>query len=289
MHFFMSGLGCHKFYRSSIARGFNIIDQDINRRLEVAKDLALKAGSSLMSFFGKSFDCMQKGDSSLVTEADLASEHIILTGIQSVFPDDQIISEEQEVVPKLLEGRFVWVVDPLDGTTNFANRYPFFCVSIGVGIVKGGKIDVQVGVIGDPVRKDLYHARLGFGAELNGSKIAVRQPRPFAESFLVTGFYYNVGSQLESGVDLFKKVALSCQSIRRDGAAALDLAFVAKGVFDAFWEDGLKPWDMAAGSLLVTEAGGCCSGYMGDFDVVKPSIVAGVGEIADELLGIINP
>ena len=284
----MSGQGCHKNNGSSIVRRQRIVKNDLEMRLEVAKDLASKAGVSLMAFFGKSFDFKQKGDSSLVTEADLASEHIILTGLSEAFPEDTLISEEKEDTPELVNGRYVWVVDPLDGTTNFANEYPFFCVSIACGVVVSGKVDVQIGVIHDPVRGELYAGIKGNGATLNGEKLSVRAARPFEESFLVTGFYYNTGSHLASGVELFKRVALSCQSIRRDGAAALDLAYVARGIFDAFWEDGLKPWDMAAGSLLVSEAGGVCLGYDGDFDINTPTIVAGGEAVSRKLLSFIN-
>lgn len=259
------------------------------------------AGAELIKRFGSPNNVRQKKDTSLVTDADLASEKIILERIAQYFPGDAIISEESgHLKVSRTAGQKVWIVDPLDGTTNFANGYPFFSVSIGYGEFQpDGFLKVLAGGVGDPVRAKKYLATLGGGAECNGRPLQVQKPRPIAQCFLVTGFYYTVGKDLDREVERFRRVAQTCQSIRRDGSAALDLALVSEGIFDAFWERGLAVWDVAAGSLLVSEAGGQVANYPAEASSLVPSkqtvpysiegdgIIAGSGAVVSELAKLI--
>jgi myo-inositol-1(or 4)-monophosphatase len=226
------------------------------------------ASVELLSRFGAVKDVKTKKDSSIVTDADLASEKVVLERIQKFFPDHSIISEESgQINVDRAPGQKVWIIDPLDGTTNFANSYPFFSVSIGFGeFSSDGQIRMLAGGIADPIHKNRYLAVDGQGATCNGGVIHVGGPRPFAQSFLVTGFYYTVGKDLEREISSYHRVAQKCQSIRRDGSAALDLALVAAGIYDGFWERGLALWDIAAGSLMVKEAGGNLHNYPSSMD-----------------------
>lgn len=232
------------------------------------------ASVELMQRFGSVKDIRTKKDSSIVTDADLASEKIILDRITKFFPNHSIISEESgQLQVQRLAGQRVWIIDPLDGTTNFANSFPFFSVSIGHGeFLEDGRIRMLAGGISDPVHKNRYLAERGAGATCNGSPIQVVKDRPFPQCFLVTGFYYTVGKDLDREIERYRRVAQQCQSIRRDGSAALDLALVAAGVYDGFWERGLAIWDVAAGSLLVRESRGLVTNY--------PSIDTSRAEVA---------
>jgi myo-inositol-1(or 4)-monophosphatase len=228
----------------------------------LTETLELSSGE-LRSRFGADNNVRAKKDRSLVTDADLASEKIILERLARFFPDDAVISEEsgQKNVHRT-RGQRVWIIDPLDGTTNFANGFPFFSVSIGYGeFTVDRSVKMLAGGVIDPVHGQCYLAELGQGAFRNNQKICVQEPRSFSRCFLVTGFYYTMGNDLDREIERFRRVAQNCQSIRRDGSAALDLALVAAGVYDGFWERGLAIWDVAAGSLLVQEAGGYVSNY----------------------------
>lgn len=261
-------------------------DQDVKFLDEIIK----LAGEKLMSFFGTSLKVDTKADASLVTEADLASERVLIDGISRAYPHDIICSEESGLSSAdRTPGRYIWILDPLDGTTNFAHGYPYFCVSVGRGRFReDGSIEMRLGGIEDPVRKKSYVAKKEHGAFVNRLPMKVRRERPLKESFLVTGFYYATGDLLSREIDRFHRVAQICSSIRRDGAAALDLALVAEGVFDAFWEYGLKPWDVAAGSLLIQEAGGVVLNYhqpIGtEFNVEADGVLGGTGQSVKEIL-----
>lgn len=253
----------------------------------------LEAGAELSRRFGGDNHVRTKADQSLLTDADLASEEVVLGQIRRHFPDDRIYSEEAGLSKGgRPPGSYIWIIDPLDGTTNFANNYPFFCVSIGRGKFRAdGSIELVSGGIHDPIRNKTYTATLGGGAFCNGQRLKASIRGELAKSFLVTGFYYQKGQALRREIERFSRVAETCQSIRRDGAAALDLALVAEGVYDAFWELGLAPWDLAAGALLVAEAGGSVVNYHGTesangFQVEgegviagAPAITAAIGEI----------
>jgi len=243
----------------------NMNDQDALLRdlLDFAIATARDAGHLLQEHAAKKLQVSSKPDSSIVTNADLASEALILGRIRAKFPDDLIFAEESGRSSQIRRpGQYVWIVDPLDGTTNFANKYPFYCVSIGrCQVAEDGRLEPLIGVVYDPCRDRMYAAAKGQGAFVNGRKMAVAGPRDLARAFLVTGFYYTTGDRLHPEIVRFERVAQICSSIRRDGAAALDLALVAEGIYDAFWEHGLAVWDMAAGVLLVREAGGNVLNY----------------------------
>jgi myo-inositol-1(or 4)-monophosphatase len=231
--------------------------------LEFIGDTLDLASNELLRRFGSVKDVKTKKDTSIVTDADLASEKIILDRIAKFFPDHAIISEESgQLNVNRAAGQKVWIIDPLDGTTNFANSFPFFSVSIGYGeFLADGRIRILAGGIADPIHKNRYLAERGGGATCNGSPMQVVKDRAFSSCFLVTGFYYTVGKDLDREIERYRRVAQQCQSIRRDGSAALDLALVAAGVYDGFWERGLALWDVAAGSLLVNEAMGMVLNY----------------------------
>jgi myo-inositol-1(or 4)-monophosphatase len=266
------------------------IDQEF---LEETLELS---GQKLSMCFGTNLDVRVKPDAGIVTNADYESEKIILDRIMRYFPEDAIISEESGIHRlNRRPGQRVWIVDPLDGTTNFANNYPFFCVSIGAcRIATDGTFDMELAGIEEPSQNVRYLAGKGKGAWMNGQPMKVALERPFGQTFLVTGFSYKTGGDLMRDLKTFSNVAEKCQSIRRDGAAALDLAYVARGIFDAFWESGLQIWDMAAGALLVKEAGGFLSNYSPntsneeDFNLEGFGVMAGVEKTVKELSGILN-
>jgi myo-inositol-1(or 4)-monophosphatase len=251
------------------------------------------AGAELMARQGQKLKIETKRDASLVTEADLASERVILAALRKHFPDDLVLSEEAGLSSQdRRPGTYIWIIDPLDGTTNYANGYPFYCISMARGRFReDGRIESEVGAVFDAARGRLYHAAKGEGATVDGKKIQVVPPRDFAQGFLCTGFYYMKGTDLTREIERFARVAQRCQSIRRDGAAALDLALVAEGIFDAFWETGLAPWDVAAGNLLVREAGGKVRNYVENlpefFDLEDATIIAGSPSAVESLVPLL--
>jgi myo-inositol-1(or 4)-monophosphatase len=223
-----------------------------------------------------------KGEIDLVTDADQESEVLIVAEILRSFPDDRIVAEEGTMRGHDPARR--WVIDPLDGTTNFAHGYPFFAVSIALEVAGA----VQVGVVYDPLHDELFSAERGAGAQLNGASIEVSAAERVGDSLLCTGFSYD-RAEREQALPYLRNVVLAAQGIRRDGAAALDLCYVAAGRLDGFWERGLQPWDLAAGSLIVTEAGGAISTYDGGpHDPWRNEIVATNGLIHAELLAVLG-
>ena len=264
---------------------------ELTDNLKFLDDTIKSAGDVLMSFYDRDdLEVTQKEDDSLVTAADLASEKHILEKISKSFPKDKVYAEESGLSSKdRKEGSFIWIIDPLDGTSNFSNGYPFFCVSVGRGVFqKDGSIKIVLAGVYDPIKKESFLAQLGGGAWCNGKPMKVRKDRPPEQGFIVTGFSYHKGPELKKDIERFLNVADVCQSIRRDGAAALDLAYVATGIYDGYWEFGLRPWDIAAGSLLVTEAGG----YVYDphpgakhFDPESEGILCGNRSMSEYLRG----
>ncbi len=242
--------------------------------LSFLAEILEKSSTEVAKRFGGRQITRQKKDSSLVTDTDLASEKIIIAAIKQYYPEDAIFAEESgRSTTERKPGQHVWIIDPLDGTTNFANGYPYFCVSIGRGFFnEKGLISMTLGGIADPISKKIYTAELGKGAFVDGKKMFVATTTELKNSFLVTGLYYSKGQDLEDEVGRFQRVAGFCSAIRRDGAAALDMALVAEGIFDAFWERGLQPWDVAAGSVLIKEAGGDVLPYGGNPDYDSYSI-----------------
>ncbi len=248
--------------------------------LETAVDIAREAGGLLANLFEKRIGFELKGDYDLVTAADRASEKLIVERLRSHFPTHSIMAEEGGGHES--GGEFRWYVDPLDGTTNFAHGYPMFNVTLA--LERGGEL--IAGVIYEPVRQEMFTAELGGGAYVNNRRIHVSKVERLADSLLITGFP-SYKRHLSVNVHFFHQAAMATHGVRRSGSAAIDLAYVAAGRADGFWEFGLKPWDMAAGILLVEEAGGQCSDMVGaPRSVAGPHLVATNRSIHDETIGL---
>jgi len=252
--------------------------------LNFAVQIAREAGSLLMDKFGRQITVSKKGDINLVTEADLASEALIVERIRSYYPKHTILAEESGVTEVDGHTEWKWIIDPLDGTTNYAHGYPCFAVTIAAE--HNGEI--VVGVTYDPTRDEMFAAERGQGATLNSRKIRVSETEDLKDALLVTGFPYDF-SQRPNFMHHFTQFILKGRGVRRDGSAALDLAYTACGRFDGFWEEGLNPWDMAAGILLIEEAGGVISDYQGAaFSIYTPPICASNGLIHEEMLAVLK-
>lgn len=231
--------------------------QNLQNYLEIATEAALAAGAVLLKYWGKLATVEEKGRSGdLVTIADRESESTILEIIQRHFPDHSILAEESGRVSNN-SSEFLWAIDPLDGTTNYAHQYPCFSASIGL-LIDGIP---QVGVIYDPIRNELFRAAKGLGATCDRHPIQVSQTKTLDRSLLVTGFAYDRRETSDNNYAEFCYLTHLTQGVRRSGAASLDLAHIACGRLDGYWERGLSPWDVAAGVILVTEAGGRVTAY----------------------------
>ncbi len=226
--------------------------------LSTAQNAARQAGAHILRARPELGQINYKGRVDLVTNVDRESEAIILEVIRSKYPDHAILAEESGSKP--VSGDWRWVVDPIDGTTNFVHGYPFFCVSIAVQF----RQQTIVAVVFDPVQDEMFSALLGQGAYLNGKVLKVSTTPVLSKALLATGFPYEMGDRWHRAMDYFKLFYYRTRGVRRDGAAALDLCYVAAGRFDGFWEYDLKAWDVAAGMLLVTEAGGKVSDFCGN-------------------------
>jgi myo-inositol-1(or 4)-monophosphatase len=242
---------------------------------------ARKAGEALLKGLGRKRTVEYKGAVNLVTEMDLLSEKIIVAEIEGRFPDHSILAEERPALEK--PSPFLWIIDPLDGTTNYAHGFPIFSVSIA--LARDGEI--VTGVVYDPTRNELFTAEKGKGARLNGRKIRVSAEKSLTRSLLATGFPYDLRESKINNFDHFYNFAVRAQAVRRAGSAALDLCYVAAGRFDGFWEMKLAPWDIAAGSLLVSEAGGKITDFRGRaVNLDGKHVLASNGKIHAAMLGI---
>ncbi len=253
----------------------------LNFAIETARD----AGQILLEKFGRKINITMKGDINLVTEADLASEALIIERIKSYYPKHSILAEEAgNAVIIGGENTWKWIIDPLDGTTNYAHGYPCFCVTLA--LEHDG--EVVIGVTFDPTRNELFAAERGRGASLNNKPIRVSETDEMGNALIVTGFPYDFKDRADFARH-FEDMLLSTRGVRRDGSAAIDMAYVACGRFDGFWEEGLNPWDVAAGVLLIEEAGGQVSYYNGSkFSIYTPPIAASNGLIHDQMLKILS-
>jgi myo-inositol-1(or 4)-monophosphatase len=256
----------------------------LNFAIQTARD----AGGILIDRLGRALQVSNKGDIDLVTEADVASEQLIIERIRSHYPRHAILAEESGMSPASLEisgeSDWRWIIDPLDGTTNYAHGYPCFCVSIAVE--RAGQI--EIGVIYDPMRDELFAAERGQGATLNERSVGVSAVEELNNAMLCTGFPYNVRERPDFSRD-FTNFTMHAQAVRRDGSAALDLAYVACGRFDGFWEDGLNAWDVAAGVLLIEEAGGRITDYEGrPLDIYTPKVLASNGLVHDSMMRVLR-
>jgi myo-inositol-1(or 4)-monophosphatase len=214
---------------------------------------------------------------------DHRAEAAVIEILGKEFPAHGILTEESK--GREGSGAYRWILDPLDGTTNYAHGYPFFCVSLA--LEKDGQI--IWGIIYDPLREELFAAEAGRGATVNGRALKVSATRHIHQSFLCTGFPYDMRESPEDNLRYFSRFAKIAQAIRRDGSAALDLCYVAMGRFDGFWEMKLNPWDVAAGGLIVTEAGGSVTGFSGDpFTIHGKEILATNGLIHEEMLTVLS-
>ncbi len=257
--------------------------RSLDHRLRFAAHLARRAGGLLRAGYGKAAEVRHKGSVELVTEYDLRSEELIRQALAKAFPGESIEGEEAGI-SGASEAR--WVIDPLDGTANFAHGVPIFCVSIAWMCGR----EPQLGVVYDPLRDELFQASAGGGARLNRRPLRVSRESSLAESLLVTGFPYNIRLTPHNNLREYAAFALRALGVRRLGSAALDLAYVAAGRFDGFWEFGLSPWDFAAGVVLVREAGGQVTRADGGPDVfAQPtSILATNGLVHQAMLQVLR-
>jgi len=250
--------------------------------LERATELAREAGALQRERVWKPFDIEFKGEIDLVTEVDRASEDLLVNGLKGSFPDHDFLAEEN-----LYESRNAshkWIIDPLDGTTNFAHGFPWFAVSIALEIDG----EIALGVVYHTMMDEMFTAVKGEGAHLNGSRIRVSTRRPLRGSLLASGFPYDSATDRENNFAHFVNFQMGARGIRRAGAAALDLAYVAAGRLDGYWEAKLKPWDVAAGHLLVREAGGKVTGFESEpYSVYSHRILASNGLIHDEMVAVL--
>ncbi len=255
----------------------------MSRELEFAVMLAFESGRIQKERYQKQHEIRYKGEINIVTDVDMACQERIIHLIGAHYPEDQVIAEEKDNV--FGGDRNRWIVDPIDGTTNYAHGYPFFCTSIAYEV--GGEI--VCGAVYNPIFDELFFAEKGKGAYPNGEQLAVSGAADMKQCLLTTGFPYDVATSRQNNVDHFVAFLHTAQAIRRDGSAALNLSYVAAGRFDGFWELKLSPWDTAAGVLMVTEAGGRVSAFDGaPFDIYKGQIVASNGLIHDGMLRVLR-
>jgi len=247
------------------------------------KELATGAGGILMKHFNKTHRIEHKRNAGIVTEADKGAEAFLLKNIFRKYPNSSIITEESGEFRRGSE--LCWVLDPLDGTTNYASGLPWFCVSIG--LMEEGEL--KAGVIYNPISKELFEGEIGKGAKLNGKRIRVSKEKRIGDSVIGTGFYYSKGETLRQEMEIFTRVNEYARGVRRPGSAALDLCFVAAGRYDGFWEKRLSPWDVAAGFVIVQEAGGVISNYKGKpTDIHEGEVIASNGGIHRKMVSIIS-
>ncbi|MFH5831193.1 inositol monophosphatase family protein [Halalkalibaculum sp. DA384] len=258
---------------------------DYSKELEIAKQAAQKGSEIIRNYTSnQNFNIELKGKNDLVTDADLETEKVILTHIRNVFPEDQIMAEESAGERRVPEAR-TWLVDPIDGTTNFAHGFPIYCVSVAMW--EHG--EPKVGVVLEVGRDQLFTAQKGRGARLNGSPIYISRITDPADSLIGTGFPYRDLHMVEHYLDLFEYLIHNTHGVRRPGSAAYDLCCVAAGYFDGFYEYSLNAWDVAAASLIIQEAGGEISDWEGDDNwLFGKRILAGNKVIHDFLLNAVE-
>ena len=257
------------------------MDLELIKRIGIAA--AYKGGGVLMAHFGKISKIDKKGAIDLVTEADTESESAIIDIIKNVFADHTILAEESGLNKG--DADHQWIIDPLDGTTNFAHQIGLFSISIAFSL----KGETVFGLVLNPLTRELFTAVKGKGASLNGRQIAVSKVTTVSDSFLVTGFPYNLRDHFEPLLTRFSKCLKVSQGVRRLGSAAIDLCFLACGRFDGFWEQNLKPWDTAAGELIAREAGAIVTDFSNKpFTIDNKEILATNGKIHKEMLSLLT-
>jgi len=252
--------------------------------IKIAETAARQAGEIIINKKGLS-SFSEKGNNNLVTEADYAAQETIIKIISDKYTGHSFIAEENDISANINEPD-LWIIDPLDGTNNYAHQIPHF--SISIAYARYGK--VEAGVVFDPERGELFSAAKDMGASLNGKRIAVSRASSLQEAIVATGFYYDRGEMMKKTLSSIEKLfAQNIHGIRRFGSAALDLCWVACGRFDAYFEYKLSVWDFAAGLLIVNEAGGCCSDQKrNQLTLSSPGIVASNGILHNDLLDIVS-
>lgn len=253
--------------------------------IDIAKEASLIAGKILLDNLGKleSNQIETKSKNNFVTEIDKLSEKTIIDIIHSVYPEHSIFAEESGASNKGNDYR--WIIDPIDGTTNYIHSIPFFCISIALEY----KNQIILGVIYDPVRNEMFHAEKGKGAYLNNRKIHVSDKENMSESIITVGFPYKSHHNIGTYINTLTKISASCANIRKVGSAAMDLAYVASGRFDGYWELDLNQWDIAAGVIIIREAGGFVSDINGENGFMETgNIVASNKKIHNQILKVLN-
>jgi myo-inositol-1(or 4)-monophosphatase len=254
-----------------------------NGFLEAGREAAMEAGRMLRAGMDEGREISFKGAVDLVTNFDHKAQEMIFGRLAAAFPDHGFLAEEGLVRGE--EAEFRWVFDPLDGTTNFAHRFPVFTVSIALEY----QARIILGVVYDPMREELFEAREGEGARLNGGRIRISAVDDLNRSLLATGFPYDLRVSPVNNIAHFNNFLTRAQAVRRCGSAAMDLCYVACGRFDGFWELKLKPWDHAAGSLIVREAGGRVSDFEGgEFEISSEESLASNGLIHEQMIRVLG-
>lgn len=253
--------------------------------LDLAVQLAREAGDILKHYAGREKQVEFKGRANLVTIADKESEALVIRGIQQRYPDHAILAEESGITEASKPGSKVrWVIDPLDGTTNYAHQYPFYCVSIAVeedGVV-------TCGAVYDPCRDEMFSGARGQGAFMNGAPIHVSDVGQLSHALLLTGFPYDFREKIDVSLAHFRGFLMESQAVRRGGSAALDICHMAAGRCDGFWELKLQPWDTAAGGVIAEEAGALITDFAGGpFSIYMKEILASNGLIHDEMKAVL--
>jgi myo-inositol-1(or 4)-monophosphatase len=237
-----------------------------SREMDLMIRLAHEAGEILREGYGTAMHVEHKGPADLVTEFDRRSETLILEAIRRAYPEDALLSEESG--SNGLQAERTWIVDPLDGTTNFTHGIPIFAVTMALMDSAG----LRLGVVYDPLRRETYWAERGAGAYLDDLRLQVSQVAELGGSLLVTGFPYDMATTRFNNLDHYGRFAIRCQGVRRLGSAALDLAYLAAGRFEGYWDLQLSPWDVAAGALLIEEAGGRVTNVHGGTDFLREDL-----------------
>lgn len=253
-------------------------------RFELAKQIAIEAGNLQHSFCGSELNTAIKSSTvDIVTEIDFAVQSTIVNRISSMFPDDGILAEEKYAKENISEWQ--WIIDPLDGTTNYSHGFPFYCVSIGLYKENKG----HYGVIYLPCLNEIFETRRGQGTTLNGKLVSCSVVDEIDKAMVATGFPYDINPMAEDNVPEFKRFLMEAQAVRRIGSAAIALAYIACGRLDGLWEMKLRPWDMAAGVLMIQEAGGTVTGYNNEpFDMFSKKVVASNGHIHQKMIDILR-
>jgi myo-inositol-1(or 4)-monophosphatase len=255
----------------------------MNKFIKVGTEAALSAGRLIMERSRTNFSVSRKGLTNLVTEVDLAAEELIVSQILKSFPSHQILAEEKHSQEK--RGSHIWIIDPLDGTTNFAHGFPMFAVSIGLEIDG----ELEWGIVYNPNLEEVFIARRGGGAFCNGVPIQVSRIDTLQDGLVTTGFPYDIRTSPDNNLAYFSAFVLRAQAVRRAGSAAIDFCYVASGRFDGFWELKLHPWDCAAGYLMVREAGGIVTNFAGEpGSIYERESLATNGLIHEEMLTLIR-